>query len=87
MVVARTLFRLALAIELLALAGWVACWAGLADPVLKVMIGCLPLVVIAVGVSLYMAFARRRWWALVGVAAAVWAYVPLIGLVLLGLSR
>ncbi|MDE1915043.1 MAG: hypothetical protein KGJ57_04840 [Sphingomonadales bacterium] len=85
--VARTLYRLAMAVEVLALAAWGACWAGFADPMLKVMIGCAPLVLIAVLVSLYMAFARKLWWGLLGVAAALFAYAPIMGLILLGLRH
>ena len=70
------MLRGAVAVCVLAFAAWAACVAGYADPFLRVLIVGIPLVLASVAVCLHAAFRRRRWWALLAVAAALWAYAP-----------
>jgi hypothetical protein len=78
--------RAAVAANLLAFAAWLACWLGHADPFLRVLIVGAPAVLAAVVVCLYAAFARRRWWALLAVVPALWAYAPVVMLFTVGLG-
>jgi hypothetical protein len=76
----RLIFRGAVVVNLLALALWLACWLGHADPFLKVLIVGWPLVLAAVVACVLTARARRSWWPLLAVLPALWAYAPLLGL-------
>jgi hypothetical protein len=79
--------KAAVAACLLAFALWLACWLGHADPFLRWLIVVSPLALAGVVVCLHAVIARRRWWALIPVAAALWAYLPIVMLFTLGLGH
>ncbi|WP_206242130.1 hypothetical protein [Novosphingobium terrae] len=78
----RLIFRGAVVVNLLALALWLACWLGHANPFLKVLIVSWPLVLASVVACILTARTRRSWWPLLAVVPAIWAYTPLLGLAL-----